>query len=654
MASKFAASGGIDRAEAQALYRGAFPRGPSEGLPSSDAVRAIEAQFASSFTDEGRHEWDLALGSARRALDLGDSPVLAGGAARTETSNALASVDVRAIPPADWSVFVHLNADNNLETWGYDDLKEMEKVGSVPGKLNVFALVDGGNSSFAAGTPAGWTSKTQLLWVQKDPNNAAGLVSKRIDIDPASKLGQLLGPSSEANMGDPEVLRAALDYVHQVPANHLGVVLWDHGGAWDGMSVDETDKDQLSISNGEVSRALNGESIDFLGADMCLMATEEFARLAADAGVSVFAGSQEVEPAEGWAYTDFLQRAAETLGQQGDLSPLDLGFHAVDSYATGGAENLTLSAIDLTRFGAVQRALDTLALKLVEAGGLNDNYAVAQCYGDALRSTSHPEQMDLGSFAAQLSRRFHDGPLHDAAVAVNAALEATVRTASLTRSRWGDPASGLSIYAPLDAVKDDYRAGAGASNGVSAAWEKFVRTLRAPPTAGFQTPDWAAAAPPSFVAVVPHIPPHLAVTASEETPFSSEPVVNGSEWSRNILPSNIRDVRLEEDGGTWFVRVEGELGLDAHVFHAWFERGGPNELFLRLRATQNSEEPPDTYQGRDTPFSLKIPLPTTDAGAGTQLVMVTGLAGFDEQVLANVPWNPSGPNSTHSVELDPM
>ena len=56
---------------------------------------------------------------------------------------------------ADWTCFVHLNADNNLEEFGKADLNEMEAVGSLEGKMNVIALVDGGTMKEADGWQTG-------------------------------------------------------------------------------------------------------------------------------------------------------------------------------------------------------------------------------------------------------------------------------------------------------------------------------------------------------------------------------------------------------------------------------------------------------------------------------------------------------------------
>src|SRR5205085_2036147 len=96
-------------------------------------------------------------------------------------------VRTQDIPRTPWNFFVYLNGDNNRESDAKDDLNEMEKMGSMPGRMNVFALVDG-----AAGTKSkdghiaksdGWSGGTRLMWIQKDPANSKKIVSREVQVD---------------------------------------------------------------------------------------------------------------------------------------------------------------------------------------------------------------------------------------------------------------------------------------------------------------------------------------------------------------------------------------------------------------------------------------------------------------------------------------
>lgn len=140
------------------------------------------------------------------------------------------TIDPKDIPAADWTCFVNLNADNSLESYGRTDLNEMETVGSLAGKMNVIALVDGGTQK-----GNGWTTGTRLMWVTKDSSTGT-ISSKEITVDPNSDLGKLLAAGKgELDTGNPAVLHAAMDYVQRnIPSQHFMLDLWDHGNDWRG------------------------------------------------------------------------------------------------------------------------------------------------------------------------------------------------------------------------------------------------------------------------------------------------------------------------------------------------------------------------------------------------------------------------------------
>src|SRR5512141_1792545 len=173
-------------------------------------------------------------------------------------------VQTKDIPKADWNMFVYLNADNNLEQFGKADLNEMEKVGSMNGKMNIFALVDGAKGYEPE--KDGWKDSTRLMWIQKDPSDSTKIVSKETYVDPKSDLGKMLAAGKgELNMGDPKVMNAALKYIQaQVPAEHTMVDMWDHGDGWKLCSSDESGRDMSPVA-GDLKKALDGVKVDVLG-----------------------------------------------------------------------------------------------------------------------------------------------------------------------------------------------------------------------------------------------------------------------------------------------------------------------------------------------------------------------------------------------------
>lgn len=377
-------------------------------------------------------------------------------------------IDPRNIPPADWTCFVNLNADNSLESFGKTDMNEMEKVGSLTGKLNVIALVDGGTQQ-----GGGWEKGTRLMYITKDPNNSSNVVSREIAVDPDSDLGKLLAAGNgELNTGSPEVVHAAIDYVQRnVPSKHFMVDLWDHGNDWRGVSYD--DHPDASLDMPELQQALSGlsQKIDIVSADACLMATVEVADTVKAAGADWLVASEEVEPGPGWNYTDFLGRVGKLFEGSDEVSAAQIAGAISDSYAAGGLDNSTMSVTDLSGLGGLNQALDAFSDALLARGGLGDK-AVKAAWGQAKRYDDR-DQMDLGDFAAKVQAGSSDPAVKAAADALLAQLHAVTTPQSGNPYGW-KTSTGLTIYAPQGSVDREYQVDGAAWLG--SRWNALIET----------------------------------------------------------------------------------------------------------------------------------------------------------------------------------
>lgn len=106
-----------------------------------------------------------------------------------------------------WTVMVYLAGDNNLDDAGVNDLKEMKKAGSSTA-VNVVAQFD----------RAGSKGTTRRYFLRR-----GGTLARDVVAD--------LG---ETNTGDPAVLREFVLWgAREYPAEHILLVLWNHGSGWD-------------------------------------------------------------------------------------------------------------------------------------------------------------------------------------------------------------------------------------------------------------------------------------------------------------------------------------------------------------------------------------------------------------------------------------
>ena len=117
-----------------------------------------------------------------------------------------------------------------------------------------------------------------------------------------------VGALPHALMSSPETLTDFLRWgVEAYPAQHYGVILWNHGGGTiGGFGVDEFDrKERLQLDELRTVLQDTGAHFDFIGFDACLMGTLETAMMCYGYADYLVA-SEEFEPGYGWYYTNWL------------------------------------------------------------------------------------------------------------------------------------------------------------------------------------------------------------------------------------------------------------------------------------------------------------------------------------------------------------
>jgi hypothetical protein len=301
-----------------------------------------------------------------------------------------------------WTVMVYLAGDNNLDSAGVADLKEMKKVGSSPA-LAVAAQFDRtGNKG---------TTKRYLL--RKGGS---------LEADVVADLG-------ETNTGDPAVLRDFILWAAaEFPAEHYMTVIWNHGSGWDdediyragrsmrkdvvrrGTNISGTNFGSAvsfstgrAITGGGLKRAIFSTSIekalttraiafddsakDFLDnvemKQVCEAVTKKLGRRIDIVGMDAWlmnmievhyqvkdhalfcVGSEQVEPGDGWPYDAVLA----TLAAKPAMAPRDLAGLIVDKYlkSYSASDGVTQSACDIGRAHDVAAAVDSLARVLTDS-----------------------------------------------------------------------------------------------------------------------------------------------------------------------------------------------------------------------------------------------------------------------------------------------
>ena len=120
------------------------------------------------------------------------------------------------------------------------------------------------------------------------------------------------------------------------PAEHYVLVMANHGGGWTGGWSDNDPEQASALTMQDIDVALGAAVADtgigafeLVGFDACLMGQlEVMSAIAPHARYGV--GSEEIEPALGWAYGGFLQALTEDTAMTGG----QLGQAIVDAYIT--------------------------------------------------------------------------------------------------------------------------------------------------------------------------------------------------------------------------------------------------------------------------------------------------------------------------------
>lgn len=417
-----------------------------------------------------------------------------------------------------WTFMVYMAGDNgrifkdgmqlmdNLEGYGWVDIKEMASVGS--------------------------TDEVAIV-AQYDTLNATE--TPRLLIDGTNETGTPVAKVSPVNTGDPANLTDFIVWgIKHYPAERYALVLWNHGTGWkeddiyaryrrteditrrdhetravgprkkmlnntlflstaarimsikddetraicyDDTSMDFLDNRDLVWAFAEAERK-TGQRLSVLGMDACLMSMIEVAyQVRQHAGYMV--GSQEVEEGAGWPYGLILRE----LVSAPDMSPLDLsklivakfGEYYMSNRRDGGGIN-TQAAVDLQAVSRTFGKIRTLAGRIAEVyeRDFKTEIAVTRAQRDA-QSFADADFVDLLHLMMCMHREY-TGELNVRSLtdSVVQHLSPGISDSPIVANFHGAQrknANGLSIYFPTKRYSPFYDKQAFTLSG----WNKVIR-----------------------------------------------------------------------------------------------------------------------------------------------------------------------------------
>jgi hypothetical protein len=350
----------------------------------------------------------------------------------------------------EWAWLVFLNADNNLESDGYDDLGEMMQAGSTA-YVHIVTLMDS---------------------YSQDGGDARKLYVKQGEVEVIENLG-------EVDMGDWQILADFGSWaVQNYPARHYALILWNHGSGWDkgppeaslltkGFSNDDHGSGAgISVANGDYGRALQaitqalGGKLDIVGFDACLMGMWEVAEATAPYAHYLLA-SEETEPGWGWPYADFLV----PLVNDWQTTPVDLACNVVSAYYDDSFSNATLSVVDLASMDTLTGAMTGFADALMSHPDLYEEFGNIRRQTTGFDFPTHKDLYDFAQGVANMSA----GP-QDLVGAANT-LMTEIDTAVVCSESHMSDAFGMAVYFPSLNVDSAYQNGVWAGRST---WDEFL------------------------------------------------------------------------------------------------------------------------------------------------------------------------------------
>jgi hypothetical protein len=324
-------------------------------------------------------------------------------------------------PPGGWTIAVWMDGDNDLEALVPWDLNELERAAAVAGP-DVQIVVQADRIPGYVTWDGDWTGTRRYVIAGDDTQAIASPV--------VADLG-------ERDMGDPAELSEFLLWADTTaPAEHLAVVLWNHGGGlW--IASDDTSGSMMHLA-GELQAGLQpvvdarGRRIDLVAFDACNMGQWEVAHaLAPQADVMV--------ASEAWVNNQGLGYDLAFAGLDGGVDARTLGDRLAQSAAQ--RRELTMSALDLAQEAEVAAAVDALAQTWLDAPALLPEWARVRRETLELDRQYPDWWLDLGDLGAAAGRSA-DPALAAAGQQVADAVDAA------TIARYGriQRARGLSIF----------------------------------------------------------------------------------------------------------------------------------------------------------------------------------------------------------------
>ena len=176
---------------------------------------------------------------------------------------------------------------------------------------------------------------------------------------------------AKANMGSASTFQSFIEWgLNSYPAEKTGVIMWNHGGAMQGICFDENYSDD-SLLNSEVNQALTkafsstrrNDKLEFIGYDACLMSVQDIADVNSNF-FNYMIASEETESGYGWDYDTWVDDLYRKSSTTTIMKAIVDGFIADNGGVNSSSNDQTLAYLNLSKMEAYKNAWENLASAL--------------------------------------------------------------------------------------------------------------------------------------------------------------------------------------------------------------------------------------------------------------------------------------------------
>jgi len=358
-------------------------------------------------------------------------------------------------------VLVYINAANNLQP---DSLLNVAQMASVGSDSNVNIVIQWKQAQCVdCGQPSFFATRRYLLHQHPAADVTAIGNGNTTSLD-ADRLADPTTNDSATHQSDMGSYLTLQNFVRwgaqNYPADHLAVVVWDHGSGWRNVfrtatktkitprfrAVSQDNQSNNEIETWELPTALTGtaQPIDCLVFDCSLEMMAEVA-YEVRSTAKVMVGSEESPPGAGYAYDSWLT-ALKTTG----TDPCNVSNSILTTFiaAYPDATDITQSVVDLSKMQAVASSLDAFGNSLLAHA--SDQAAVIANARNNAQSYAYPENKDLYHYADLIRTTTPAADLQQAAFNMEAALRGAGK--AVIFQGHGNTAQansyGMAIYVP--------------------------------------------------------------------------------------------------------------------------------------------------------------------------------------------------------------